>query len=72
MGSWVHVRNEGLLWSLLVTSATVSVTAGREAHLWAVAYPCALNILLRRGKDFIIVAEGRCRDPARERSREGT
>lgn len=51
------VRIEGHLWSLLVTSVTVS--AGRP--LWTVALPCFHN-LLYSGMDVIIVVKVRCRD----------
>lgn len=60
--SWVCVRNEGLLVSLLVTSVTVPVSAGREAPLWNMAYPCLLNLLFNSVMDFTIVVIGRCRD----------
>lgn len=60
------VRNEGLLWSLLVTSATVSVATGKEGPLWAVACPCLFYLLLNSDIDFMIVVEGRYRHTDRE------
>lgn len=44
--SWVYARNERLLWSLMVTSVTISANAGRKASLWDMACSCLLNLLL--------------------------